>query len=263
MNKIPKKPRALRGRGGGYTALAHQYDAFTKNMDYKKRTEYLCALLCDAGCSGGLLLDLACGTGTYTYALLRRGYDVIGVDASEDMLQIAREKADELHVSPPLLLSQRLEELDLYGTAQGAVCLTDSLNHLTDESRVRRFFARLALFLEPGAPFIFDVNTQHKHAHVLGDNTFIYEEDGVFCAWQNTWDARRQTTEIALDIFTKKQDGSYDRRRDCFAERCYAPEDLTRWLEQAGFVAEHIYEELTTHAPCDTAQRIFFVCRRV
>ena len=248
---------------GSYSALAHYYDIFTKNMDYKRRTEVLCALLSRAGArAGDTVLDLACGTGSYTCALLRRGYDVIGVDVSPDMLQIAREKSERLGRASPLLLCQRLEALDLYGTAQAAVCLTDSLNHLTEPALVRRFFKRLALFLEPGAPFLFDVNTPYKHEHVLADNAFVYEDEGVLCVWQNRWEAQMRTTEITLDIFAEEENGAYSRRRECFAERAYTPEELSAWLKKAGFAVEHIYGELTEQPPSDTAERIFFVCRR-
>jgi len=248
---------------GGYAALARCYDGFTKNMDYKKRTEYLCALLCAARVKkGDTILDLACGTGTYTCALLQRGYDVIGVDASPDMLHIALEKAQALKLPGPLLLCQRLEDLDLYGTAQAAVCLTDSLNHLTQPAQVRKFFRRLALFLEPGAPFIFDANTPYKHEHVLADNTFVYEGEGAFCAWQNHWDAQSRTTQIDLDIFTQDESGDYTRTQEHFAERAYTFAELSRWLSKAGFAVEYIYEELTEQPPSETAQRIFYICRR-
>jgi len=246
-----------------YTMLARCYDGFTKNMDYKRRMEYLCALLSRSGVHpGDTILDLACGTGPYACALLQRGYDVVGVDASPDMLQIAREKAEALAPAPPLLVCQRLENLDLYGTAQAAICLTDSINHLTLPAQVRKFFRRLSLFLEPGAPFIFDVNTLYKHEHVLADNAFLYEDEGVFCAWQNHWDAQSRTTRIDLDIFVEGETGDYTRARESFSERAYTPEELTRWLEKAGFAVEHIYEELTEQPPSDTAERIFLICRR-
>jgi len=248
----------------GYTTLARCYDGFTKNMDYKRRTEYLCALLCAARVKrGDTILDLACGTGTYTCALLRQGYDAVGVDASPEMLQIALEKAQALDVPSPLLLCQRLENLDLYGTAQAAICLTDSLNHLAQPAQVRKFFRRLALFLEPGAPFLFDVNTLYKHERILADNAFVYEDGGAFCVWQNHWDAPTRTTQIDLDIFTQDENGLYARAGESFAERAHTPEELTRWLAKAGFAVEHIYEDLTERPPSGTAERIFFICRRI
>jgi len=266
MKTHPKKPAGFSGtpnNQSSYTALARCYDGFTKNMDYKKRTEYLCALLARAGAKkGDTILDLACGTGTYTYALLKRGYDAVGVDASPDMLQAALEKAQALGSTAPLLLCQRLEALDLYGTAQAAICLTDSLNHLTQPAQVREFFRRLALFLEPGAPFIFDVNTPYKHERILANNAFVYEGGGAFCAWQNRWDAQTRTTQIELDIFIENETGAYTRAQESFAERAYTSEELTRWLAKAGFAVERIYEELTEQPPSDMAERIFFVCRR-
>ncbi len=267
MRNYPTKPMASRGDSTGhsaYAALAQHYDMFSKNMDYKKRTEYLCTLLSRAGAKAGdTLLDLACGTGTYTCALLQCGYDVIGIDASADMLGVAREKAVELQLPPPLLLCQKLEALDLYGTAQAAVCLTDSLNHLTGEARVQQFFKRLALFLEPNAPFIFDVNTLYKQEQILADNAFVYEEEGVLCVWQNRWKPSQRSTEITLDIFAQEHNGTYTRAQDCFTEQVYSIEEITEWLNRAGFSVEHIYEELTQQSPSPTAQRLFFVARRL
>ena len=233
-----------------YAALARYYDAFTQNMDYEKRIEFICALLGDVP-AGATVLDLACGTGVYSHALQRRGYDVVGVDASADMLSVAREKCPDM-----LLLCQQLEQLDLYGTAQAAICLTDSVNHITQPRDVRRFFRRLALFLEPGAPFVFDVNTLHKHEHSLGDNTFVYESAGVFCAWRNRWAPERRTTEITLDLFVE-EGGMYRWQQERFCERVYLPKELTAWLEKAGFEVER-----TLDAPGEAGERVFFVARR-
>jgi len=199
---------------------------------------------------------LACGTGTYTHALAQRGYDMVGVDASVDMLAAAREKFDGL------LLCQALENLDLYGTAQAALCLTDSINHLTEPAQVRKFFKRLALFLEPGAPFIFDMNTLYKHERVLGGNAFVYETDDAFCVWQNRWDDASRMTEIEIDLFVEKGNGAYTRRREQFAERYYSIEELTAWLGKAGFTVEHVYGELTEQPPGEGEERVYFVCRR-
>ncbi|MCL2106686.1 MAG: class I SAM-dependent methyltransferase [Oscillospiraceae bacterium] len=253
-----------------YAALARYYDAFTDNMNYAGRVEYLYTLLCDAGAPPGCLaLDLACGTGTYSYALLERGYDVIGVDASLDMLGIALEKAAQKQLAPPLFLCQRLEALDLYGTVRAAICLTDSLNHLTTPNQVQRFFKRLANFVEPGGVFIFDVNTPYKHEHVLADNTFVYENEtaGVFCVWRNRWIPETKSTEIALDLFSREErqsdeSGLYQRSAECFVERAYTIEELTRWLNRAGFAVENIFEELTRQPPGPESERVFLIARR-
>ena len=238
-----------------YVALARYYDAFTQNMGYEKRIEYVCALLSGVS-AGATVLDLACGTGVYSYALLRRGYDVVGVDASLDMLSAALEKAAEMNIAPPLLLCQKLEQLDLYGPAQAAICLTDSVNHLTNPKDVQRFFKRLALFLEPGAPFVFDVNTLHKHEHTLGDNTFVYESAGVYCVWHNRWVPEQRTTEITLDLFVE-ENGLYRWQQERFCERAYTVEELSAWLNKAGFEVEQ-----TRDAPGEEGERVFFVAKR-
>ncbi len=259
----PITPEKSGDPGGAYGALARFYDAFTENMDYKKRVEYLCTLFSAARVpERALVLDLACGSGTYAYALLEKGYDVIGVDASLEMLGAALAKAEKLRCAPPLLLCQRLETLDLYGTAQAAICLTDSINHLTEPAQLQRFFKRLALFLEPGAAFIFDCNTPHKHEAVLGDNCFLYESQNAFCAWQNHWLPERRCTEIHLDLFAREEDGSYSRSSELFYERVYETQELESMLRKAGFEVEHVYEELTQRLPTPEAERLFFVARR-
>ncbi|MCL2531477.1 MAG: methyltransferase domain-containing protein [Oscillospiraceae bacterium] len=233
----------------GYQTLARYYDAFTQqNMDYKKRTEFICALLFSSLSAGGFasaptdytILDLACGTGIYSQALFAQGYDVIGVDASADMLSVARERNPQ-----QLLLQQGLEQLDLYGTAQAAVCLTDSLNHITNPAHVRKFFKRLALFLEPGSPFIFDINTLHKHEHVLGNNTFVYENNEATLVWHNRWLPEQRMTEITLDFGDATEQ---------FCERVYSVEELSTWLGKAGFAVEK-----TLPAPGEEEERIFIL----
>jgi len=237
-----------------YRTLARYYDAFTQqNMDYEKRTEFICALLHGSlhprataqasTCSDCLVLDLACGTGIYSHALFARGYDVIGMDASADMLAVARERNPQ-----QLLLCQQLQQLDLYGTAQAAICLTDSLNHITNPAHVRKFFKRLALFLESGSPFIFDVNTLHKHEYVLANHTFIYKHSEATLVWRNRWLPEQNMTEITLDF------GDITEQ---FCERVYSVEELTAWLNKAGFRVEH-----TIPAPSEELERLYFLCRR-
>jgi len=226
-----------------YDALAQHYDSFTSNMGYKKRTEFICALLSSVPRTS-TILDLACGTGIYSRALLDFGYDVIGIDASPDMLSIAREKCPAL-----LLLCQRLEDLDLYGTAQAAICLTDSVNHITEPKFVQKFFKRLALFLEPGSPFIFDINTLYKHEHILANNTFVYENSEATLVWHNKWLPEDKMTEITLD---------FGEEQERFCERVYELEELTNWLNDAGFAVEQ-----TLEAPGEEKERIYIIATKI
>ena len=187
-----------------YTAFAEFYDQLTDNVDYKKRAEYFCKLLERHGHTMGLTLDLACGTGSLTIELAKRGVDVYGIDASPSMLTIAQEKAAEAN-TPILFLCQRMEELDLFGTIDTVVCTLDSINHLTEEKDILQAFQRVALFLDPNGYFVFDVNTPYKHRHVLENNTFLYDTENVYCVWQNTLDEETGIVEINLDFLHVKK----------------------------------------------------------
>ena len=145
-----------------YSALAASYDELTQDVGYEKRAAFVEKLFLRSHIPVHTVLDLACGTGTMTALLTERGYELIGVDGSEDMLLEAREKAQTLTGVPPLFLHQSMPELDLYGTVEAAICCLDSLNYLIDAREVRETFRRLHLFIAPGGTLIFDVNTPEK-----------------------------------------------------------------------------------------------------
>ena len=142
-----------------YEALAGVYDALTEDVDYERRGDYLEKLLKRSCIPVRTVLDLACGTGELTAILTERGYEMIGVDASPDMLSQARQKAEDLTGEPPVFLNQSMPELDLYGTVDAAVCCLDSLNYLTSPRDVQKTLERLHLFISPGGLLVFDVNT--------------------------------------------------------------------------------------------------------
>lgn len=246
----------------GYDRFAAVYDSLTENVGYAQRADYLFMLLQKAGCGKGTLLDLACGTGTLSALLCDKGYEVVAVDGSFEMLSVAREKC-AAYGDRILLLCQDMTELDLFGTVDCAVCSLDSINHLTDEEDVVTCFGLVSLFMNQGGVFVFDVNTPYKHREVLGDNTFIYEDDGVFCSWQNTFYEDDCSVEIVLDIFTEQEDGSYLREEECFCERAYSDAQLTKMLEAAGFCVEKRFGEMTENDPDEKEQRIYYVCRKV
>ena len=245
----------------GYDRFAAVYDQLTGNVGYAQRADYLFMLLKNAGCSDGTLLDLACGTGSLSVLFCEKGYDVIGVDGSFEMLSVAREKCAP-YGEKILLLCQDMTELDLFGTIDCAICSLDSINHLTDAQDVQETFRLVSLFMNQGGVFVFDVNTPYKHECVLADNTFVYEEDGVFCVWQNTFYEEDCSVEIFLDIFTEQEDGSYLRRDESFCERAYEDTQLTKMLENVGFSVEARYAEMTTDAPVQDTQRVYYVCRK-
>lgn len=245
----------------GYGDFSYYYDLLTENVDYEKRCDYICDLLAENGVGKGILLDLACGTGSLSVLLSQRGFDVIGTDASEDMLTKAQEKK---YKSAPdaIFLCQKMEELDLFGTINAAVCTLDSINHVTDEAKVREIFRRVSLFMEDEGIFIFDVNTPYKHREILANNTYVYDLDEVYCVWQNSTDENLLTT-VSLDIFEYDEESeSYVRYGEEFSEKGYALELLKDFAEEFRFETIGIFEEMTKKAVSDTTQRAVFVLKK-
>ena len=245
-----------------YTAFADYYDALTRNVEYEKRADYLCRLWDSLGHDPGITLDLACGTGSLTLALAQRGIDVYGVDGSPEMLSVAQQKAVNAGRSL-LFLCQKMQSLDLYGTVNTVVCALDSINHLTEEAQVQVAFDRVSLFLEPGGYFIFDLNTVYKHRNVLGNETFVYDTEEVYCVWQNRYDPAdgKELVEISLDFFERNGE-AYFRSSEQFYERAYPTEHIREMLEQAGLKLEHCYGDLTMEPPTQDCQRMVLIARK-
>ena len=244
-----------------YSDFAAVYDRLMSDVDYAARTEYLLKLFKKYGKKPTLLLDLACGTGGFSNEMAKRGIEVIGVDMSEEMLGIARENSAEAETDV-LYLCQRAEELDLYGTVDGVICSMDSLNHITDIKNLKKAISKISLFLEEGCLFIFDVNTVYKHENVLADNTFVIDEDGIYCVWQNEYDSKNKTTNIMLDFFTEEDDGSYSRYGEDFCERAYTHEELASVLEENGFEILNIFGDMTEKPPENDCEREIYVVKK-
>lgn len=243
-----------------YSSFASVYDALTINVDYKRRAEYIAGILKEQGIEEGLLLDLACGTGSLSVEFSKMGYEVIATDASPDMLMEARDKAydEELNI---MFLCQRMEETDLYGTVRAIVCALDSINHLPDVETLNKTFSVLKNFIDDGGIMVFDVNTLYKHREVLGNNTFIYDEDSVFCAWQNRLLKDNKTVNINLDFF-RKNGNTYERYNENFNEIAFTDEEIVNAVEGGGFKVISRYDDLTGEEPTDKSERIYYVVRR-
>ena len=246
----------------GYGDFAYYYDVLTENVDYESRCDYIYNLLADNGVSKGILLDLACGTGSLSMLLGEKGYEVIGVDASEEMLSVAQEKKYESEADV-IFLCQKMEELDLFGTINAAVCTLDSINHVTDAEKVREIIRRVSLFMEDKGIFLFDVNTPYKHKEVLGNNTFVYDMDEVYCVWQNETD-ENMLTSVSLDIFERdEEEDTYYKYSEQFRERGYELSVLEELLGENKFELIGIYEEMTTDPVKDNTERAVFVARKI
>ena len=243
-----------------YNSFASVYDELTKNVDYKGRALYIKEILKQYNIKDGLLLDLACGTGTLSIELSKLGFEVIGTDASYDMLSEAQNKAAEQGENI-MFLCQRMEETDLYGSVRAIVCALDSINHITDYETVKKTFKVLKNFLDTDGIIIFDANTVYKHQKVLGNNIFIYDEKNVYCTWRNTLSDDEKTVNINLDFFVK--DGNnYFRCGESFKEKAYTDEELTFAVEDAGFTVISRFAESTFNLPIDETERVTYIVGR-
>ena len=244
-----------------YSDFAKVYDQLMQDAQYPKRAEYLFGLFRKFGSVPKLLLDAGCGTGELSLLMARKGMDVIGVDASAEMLSEAQKKA-VAEKCDVLFLCQPLEELDLYGTVDGCVCTLDVLNHFTDKRVLQKALQRISLFMEKKSVFIFDVNTPYKHACVLGDNTFVYDTPELFYVWQNQYNPKTCRVDIDLDFFVQRENEGYQRFSESFCERAYSFEELKPILNKVGFEILAVYRDLTLKKPAEQDERLVYVCRK-
>ncbi|MCM1330566.1 MAG: class I SAM-dependent methyltransferase [Ruminococcus sp.] len=246
----------------GYRGFSYFYDALTGNISYKKRAEYFDMLVRKHGGKKNLLLDLACGTGSLSEEMSRLGYDVIGVDGSEDMLNAAIEKKIESGLNIQYLC-QDMTKLDMFGTIDVTICALDSLNHLPGIAALEETVRRVSLFCEPSGLFLFDVNTPHKHRNILANNTFIYDLEEVYCVWQNAYSERDNRVEMQLDIFERQTDGSYKRYEDSFSEIAFEESVLDGVLAKCGFEIAAKYDYDTVLPPKPDSEKLVYAARKV
>lgn len=241
-----------------YEPLAAAYDGLTADVGYEKRADYLEKLFARSHIPVRTVLDLACGTGTMTWLLTGRGYEMIGADMSEEMLAEAMTKSGTVEGVQPIFLHQSMPELDLYGTVDAAICCLDSLNYLTKPRQVQETFRRLHLFIAPGGTLIFDVNTPEKFRSLDGQ-VFLDENEDSYCVWRTEFS--RGLCTYWVDLF--RREGSLWRRSlEVHRQRCYTAEELTAWLEEAGFGEIRIYGDCRRRAPREGERRIYFSCIR-
>ena len=247
----------------GYHSFSYFYDKLTSNISYKERAEYFDMLIKKHNGNKNILLDLACGTGSLSEEFSRMGYDVIGVDASEEMLNEALDKKFDSGLNIQYLC-QDMTKLDMFGTIDVTICALDSINHLKNADEIQATFNKVSLFCEPNGLFIFDVNMPYKHQCVLSDNTFIYDLDDVFCVWQNSFDAESDNyrVDISLDIFGKNENGLYERYYDELSEIAFEKKVIEKMLVSAGFLVEAVYDFDTVNPPVDNSEKLIFVARK-
>ena len=242
-----------------YHALAASYDRLTNDVDYEATVEFYMEILRREGITPRTVVDLACGTGSVTEILARKGYRVTGVDMSEEMLTEAAMKTMDMD-QPPMYSCQLLQNLRLPRGVDMAVCALDSLDYILDPADCKEAIRRTYKVLNPGGIFIFDVNTPEK-LRAMDDQVFLDEDDDVYCVWRGEFDEETNICSYGMDLFQrvgKMWRRSFEEHR----EYAYSQEQLTEFLKDAGFTHIEVYADRLFEAPREGEQRIYFKARK-
>lgn len=266
-----------------YTSFAQVYDLFMDNVPYDAWADYIRQWLMQEGILDGVLLDLGCGTGKMTRRMAASGYDMIGVDLSLDMLEIAREaeyEALEEYEVPDfkedtemnmeengqeagiLYLLQDMRELELYEPVLAIYSACDCLNYILEEEELLHVFFRVAEALKPGGAFLFDMNTLYKYEELLADHTFAENRDEGSFIWENDYDNKTQINEYDLTLYVAGEDGVYERFYETHYQRGYSSELVVSLLEKAGFTDIHVYDAYTKNPLSPESDRMTVTARK-
>ena len=242
-----------------YHELARSYDRLTNDVDYEATVDFYYEILNKEGLNPRTAVDLACGTGSVTAILARKGLRVIGVDMSEEMLTVAQQKASELE-NQPRFICQPLQKLFLPRGVDMAVCALDSLDYITDPADCEEAIRRVYKALNPGGIFIFDVNTPEK-LRAMDGQVFLDEDDDVYCVWRGEFDGQTNICSYGMDLFQRKGN-VWERSFEEHCEYAYSADQLVGYLKAAGFTHIRVYADRLFEVPREGEQRIYIKARK-
>ena len=245
-----------------YTSFAQVYDTFMDNVPYEDWSDRIRTILRQYGITGGLALDLGCGTGKMTELLAEAGFDMIGVDNSEDMLELAMEKR-LVSGHDILYLLQDMQEFELYGTVGAIVSVCDSINYITDEEELLEVFRLANNYLDPHGIFLFDFNTEYKYREILGDNTFAEEREECSFIWENYYDPEEGINEYELTLFVREPSapGLYRRYQEIHFQRGHTLERIKQLIQRSGMKYIRAFDDYTDRTPTSVSERILVVAQ--
>ena len=246
-----------------YSKFAQVYDLFMDNIDYEGWAEYVTARLKEYGIADGLVLELGCGTGTMTGLLADRGYDMIGVDNSEEMLAEAMEKRVESG-QDILYLLQDMREFELYGTVRAVISVCDSVNYITEPEELQEVFRLVNNYLDPKGVFIFDFNTRYKYEEILGDRTIAENREECSFIWDNYYYEDEKINEYDLTLFIReegKEKNLYRKYQETHYQRGYTLDEMKELIQGSGLIFETAYDAFTHEAPTEKSERIYIIAR--
>ncbi len=242
-----------------YRDLAYSYDRLTSDVNYSAVVDFYYEILNCEGLRPRTAVDLACGTGSVSVLLAKRGLQVTGVDMAEDMLTVASEKAQELDC-PPVFVCQKLQELRLPKGVDLAVCALDSLDYILDPNDCKEAIRRVYKALNPGGIFIFDVNTPEK-LRAMDGQVFLDEDDDVYCVWRGEFDEQTNICSYGMDLF-QRSGNVWHRSFEEHKEYAYSVAQLTDFLRSAGFTSICVYGDRRMEDPNASDQRVYFKARK-
>ena len=243
-----------------YTSFARVYDTFMDNIPYEEWAVYLTGLLNEYGVNDGLVLDLGCGTGNMTELLAKEGYDMIGVDNAEEMLEIAMEKREKSG-HDILYLLQDMREFELYGTVRAVVSVCDSVNYIDEEEDLTEVFRLVNNYLDPGGVFIFDFNTLYKYREILGDRTIAENREDCSFIWDNYYYEEERINEYELSFFIREKENLFRRYEETHFQRGYTLDEMIRMIKDSGLEFVTAYDAFTREAPKEDSERIYVIAR--
>lgn len=243
-----------------YTNFAKVYDLFMDNVPYDKWVEQIKDILYKENIKDGLICDLGCGTGAITERLANLGYDMIGIDNSYDMLDVAMEKK-YASGNDILYLCQDMREFELYGTVRAIISRCDSLNYIRELSELKEVFAWVNNYLDPNGLFIFDMNTEYKYQNILGDNTFAEVREQASFIWENTYDIDKRINEYDLNLFIKLEGDNYKKFEERHVQKAYTFDEILSAIDSSNMVLEKYLDADTYGNVSEKTERILFVAR--
>ena len=243
-----------------YTGFAEVYDTFMDNVPYEEWAEYLHETLSGYNVDDGLVLDLGCGTGALTERLASFGYDMIGVDASIEMLEVAAEK--KIASGHDILyLCQDMREFELYGTVRAVISACDCVNYILEKEELLEVFKLANNYLDPKGLFIFDFNTEYKYSQVLGEQTIAEERDDCSFIWNNYYDEQDRINEYQLTLFVKEEEELYRKYQEEHLQKAYTLAEVKTLIKQAGMEFLAAYDGYTEAPAGNESERIVVIAR--
>lgn len=242
-----------------YTGFAEFYDLFMDNIPYEEWSNYLISLLKEYNVNSGIVLDMGCGTGNITEFLARAGYDMIGIDNSEDMLMEAMNKRYDSNLDI-LYLCQDMRDFELYGTVAAAVSICDSMNYIIEYNDLVKVFKLVNNYLDPNGIFIFDLNTIHKY-ETMGDCTIAENRETGSFIWENSYFPDKKLNQYDLTIFAKDEDERYTKFEETHIQRGYTLDEIKSALKNAGLIFVNSYSAFSKNPISENDERIYIIAK--